>query len=591
MQIIVNGKTAALKEGGSFEYISENRLFSGSDSYTLNITFPLKDCPVNIEIFGMIYRPDVVIDKMIYDCEIRDGNFVRAGTLVLTAISDIEVTGQFLEGRSEQNFSPEFDEIYINELDLGEPLIRDPEDIDPVDAWDAADRGWESVALPWVNNSSDGAPHNFAEYSAKSGYTWSDDIDTLTWQPYLLYITQKICEAVGYTHDLSAWEEDPRYNRLLICNTLPDAWDLPGYASALPHWTLEEYFEKLELFLSGEFEIDHRKRDITFNFTRRLLEAAQPVLIDRVVDEYSGEIKVEDPQCDYSETRNLVYKECDHDMWKYYSCDWFITSRQNNTVEYATIAEMLEANKGYRTWDGLNHRGNNLTKLLHVQDCDMYFIIRTVSRVQTGTDPFGNVYTYTCVMQPVNIFGGRIIDEDADQDEIEFVPARIDWTEDKYGYAIFLDVGSYSESSGTGPDHDAFRYTGAQSALEAGDRSGSSEYFSTIFVAYWSGMTDCGGLLPHPHIENIEISSDWQTVRTYPFSLRLNDKINDPRPVNHHIDPRRKAVFKFLSGDIPDVRAVFYIRGKKYICEKITATFTESGMSQLLKGEFYPLIE
>ena len=41
-----------------------------------------------------------------------------------------------------------------------------------------------------------------------------------------------------------------------------------------------------------------------------------------------------------------------------------------------------------------------------------------------------------------------------------------------------------------------------------------------------------------------------------------------------------------------DVRSVFHIRGKRYICEKITATFTEkNGMSQLLKGVFYPMQE
>ena len=40
MNIYVNNKLAALKKGTSFEYVSENRLFSGSDGYTLTITFP-----------------------------------------------------------------------------------------------------------------------------------------------------------------------------------------------------------------------------------------------------------------------------------------------------------------------------------------------------------------------------------------------------------------------------------------------------------------------------------------------------------------------------------------------------------------------
>ena len=45
MHIYVNNKMAALKKGTSFEYVSENRLFSGSDGYTLTITFPLRDVP------------------------------------------------------------------------------------------------------------------------------------------------------------------------------------------------------------------------------------------------------------------------------------------------------------------------------------------------------------------------------------------------------------------------------------------------------------------------------------------------------------------------------------------------------------------
>ena len=30
----------------------------------------------------------------------------------------------------------------------------------------------------------------------------------------------------------------------------------------------------------------------------------------------------------------------------------------------------------------------------------------------------------------------------------------------------------------------------------------------------------------------------------------------------------KKTTFKFLADNIPDVRAVFHIHGKKYVCEK-----------------------
>ncbi len=51
MEITINGQQAFLKKNTSFEYISENPLFTGSDSYTLSITFPLKELPAEHRYF------------------------------------------------------------------------------------------------------------------------------------------------------------------------------------------------------------------------------------------------------------------------------------------------------------------------------------------------------------------------------------------------------------------------------------------------------------------------------------------------------------------------------------------------------------
>lgn len=95
MEIIINNKQAVLKEGTSFDFIAENRLFTGSDSYTLTITFPLRGCTQNIAIFGHIHRADVAKNKVVFDCEIRDRDFYRSGTITITEISDVEVKTQF----------------------------------------------------------------------------------------------------------------------------------------------------------------------------------------------------------------------------------------------------------------------------------------------------------------------------------------------------------------------------------------------------------------------------------------------------------------------------------------------------------------
>ena len=109
MQAFFDDKEAILKKGSSFDYISENRLFTGSDSYTLTMTFPLADCPQNRAIFGNITRKDVVKEKVVYDCVISHGSLYRQGVVAITEINEKEVKTQFLEGRSAQNFESTFD--------------------------------------------------------------------------------------------------------------------------------------------------------------------------------------------------------------------------------------------------------------------------------------------------------------------------------------------------------------------------------------------------------------------------------------------------------------------------------------------------
>lgn len=612
MQIYVNNKLAALKKGTSFEYVSENRLFSGSDGYTLTITFPLRGCPENIAIFGHINRADVAAQKVIFDCEIRDKGFYKFGSITITEISETEVKIQFLESRSEQNFDNTFDKIFINELDLGEPSYLIPSQITPANAWYPEYSGCKWVALPWVNDYS-GNIQNLAEYIVddaaqnRGHYAWNtDECRGLSWQPYLLYITKKICEAVGYSADFSKWEAKEEYKYLLICNTLPYAWGTGGFANALPHWTVAEYFEKLELFLEGEFTINHRAHTVGFAFTEAILQATASVRLENIVDEHTVEVSVDESKCEYREAKNLVYKECSNAMWKFYSCDWFIRGWQHSVVRYNTLTELLKANKAFATWNESSNRGSNRDKLLYAADVDAYFIVRSLSKelVEKRTGWMPNLYKYKMELRPVNLFGGRIVDEseDAEEVEIEFVPAWVDETDDKYGRCLFLSFSGYDDNASTGSwttdpvaqkqEIDATLYQPrALQSLSAGEKTKKAEYYDRIYMGWWDGAQALNGKLPHPYVENIEIAEDWSNYSNIHFSMRINNSIQNRRRTVHAINPKLKKTFKFLADTIPDSRAVFFIRGKKYLCERMTATFTENGMSQLLKGVFYPIEE
>lgn len=621
MQIYINKSTsqnpvwalAALKQGTSFEYVSENRLFSGSDGYTLTITFPLKDCPQNQAIFGHINRADVSTGKCVFDCEIRDKHFYKFGCIVITEISEAEVKTQFLDGRSEQNFDKTFDKVYINELDLGEWPNSIAANYQPPTVWQGLAFGQNAVALPWVNDAS-GNIQNCATFTPRTDgqpggtYAWHSDTHGLSWQPYLIYITKKICEAVGYSCDFSEWESKEEYKYLLICNTLPYSWYVHEYARALPHWTVEEYFEKLELFMNCEFDFDHRNKRIGFAFTKDILAAKTVVKLDNVVEEHSTEVKVEETRCEYAEAKNLVYKECDHEMWKFYSCPWFIKSWEKNAVKYNTMRELLSANKWLSTWNGGSMRGANINKLLYAADVNAYFIIRAISRVFEKYMLDGKTiqWKYKCILQPVNLLGGRVVDdsEDADEQEIEFVPAWIDYTDDTYGWCLYLKLNGYDEegTSYSGRSqyevwsdewyaerNNRFAQTFPAQSLAAGEADKKAEYYDRIYIAWWDGATDANDTFPYPHVFDIKVNNDWSNYRNVHFSLRLNDNLAPRSVKSYNIEPTMKTTFKFLADRVPDVRSLFLIRGKRYVCEKLTATFSENGMSQLIKAVCYPI--
>ena len=265
--------------------------------------------------------------------------------------------------------------------------------------------------------------------------------------------------------------------------------------------------------------------------------------------------------------------------------------------------------KSYATWDGSVVRGSRINKLLYAKDIDIYFIIRAVEKtLVVEHKDLPNLYSYKCILQPVNLFGGRIVDdsEDADENEIEFVPAWIDFTDNTYGRCLFLSFSGYDENSTSGDASfvrgesreerkkridDTFYQTLSVQNIKSGEKNKKNEFYDKIYIGWWDAAADYNGKLPYPYTEDVVIADDWSNYFRPHTNLRLNNKILNQNRKVYQVNPKQKATFKFLSDTIPNPRSLFIIRGKRYVCEKLTATFTSQGMSQLIKGSFYPVTD
>ena len=591
-----------------------------------------------------------------FDCEIRDRTFYKAGIITITQITEVEVKSQFLEGRSEQNFDDSFDDVYINQLNLGYPENRMPSRNSIGNCWLNCYPGTNWVALPWVNNTS-GNMQNEAAKDGNGDFQWSNTRVELSFQPFLMYILDKICEVIGYTGNFNVIRNS-QYRYLLICNTLPSAWGTNNFAIALPHWSLMEFFEQLELLMGGEFSINHKAKTIDFQFSHVRAYNTDAVHISDVVNKYTVEVTQED-NSDYIGMTNKAYAENDNRMWAYKSCEWYVREHRNDAIVYNTLPELLtwaesqkeSGHQRYGTSDGYGDyytRGyasnSDAHKLFYAKDVDCYFImwcykaelIHTVHIYTSDTDY--HFYKYTNRLMPVNQFGRKVIDKNADDVEINIVPAWIDYTDEELGQRLFLEcgqmdsVGSWQEdSNGNGEtigggmtpsggfghndsssggrigegslDYDdtdynsgALAQTKSGKAIAKGEKEKEDAYFDKMYVGFWDGVNRDSGKLPHPYIDTIEIKDDFTFFNT-PYTLRINtmretDSQGIPLKYSYDIDAKKKYTFSFLSDEIPDPHALFYIEGQKYVCEKITATFHEdTGKSQLLKGVFYRVVE
>ncbi|MCM1440063.1 MAG: hypothetical protein NC131_12805 [Roseburia sp.] len=584
MDLIIGGRKAVIKEGSSFEYVAENRSFSDADDYTLSITLPLAGCPENLSIFGHIGRMDADSRYVVLEASLVDRDFFKSGVVTVVESTDVDVKVQFLEGRSVQNFLTTFDDIYINELQLGSYPSSSLPQYTSTYLSDIS-HGVSQVALPWVNDSSDGFVNN-EMVTDKDGYlVWSDstaEIGKLSFQPYLIFIAKQICRAIGYSFDLSQWENSPEVY-LLVCNTLPASWDIPQYARALPHWSVTEFFEELEKILVCEIDINHRTRQISLNMCANL-EMERSVKLDNVVDAFTAESSYRDELCRFKGTANLSYRDRGDSQWQYEDCQWLVDLIRSEGKYILEFDNYLEhARWHFQKFGALGtvtgkdrERGSDWGSLFYMREEDEYGLYK----VEYGNlKTYPNMYFYRYMQ--VNRFGPVVYDPDSDNTiELGFLPARVDTTDDEHGYCLFLSPSGFSEQEDV--DSEGIRQPAAYSSLLKGEPDSSAEYYDKILLAYWDG-----------HSAN-DLTSSYSGAQLPPcpfvdsrFSLKNRyagymDGIK--------VNPREKLKVSWLSSSIPDVRSIFHIRGKRYLCEKITATFTENGMSQLLKGEFYPIV-
>lgn len=635
LQIVVNGLPAAVSDNCSFDFISENPLFTDADQFSLAIVFPLKDCPENLEIFGNINRHGAPIDETVYDMHIISGTNSFHGSGVVISVSDIECKIQFLGKRSSDNYYSDLDKVYINTLDLGMVPVQYwlAENVTVRTAWAGHSGGMDFVAIPWVNEDSGNIQNNTrfrtpadpADKDSDTSIGWVPGADQLwlepedvedtddyrqglSWFPYLIDIARAICSAIGFSCDFSFWENSKWYH-LLLCHAVPYTWN-HFWATLLPHWSVIEFFRNLEPILEGCFEFDYTDNTITFTAYSSFFSHQDTVCIDDVIDEFSSDVFDKEDECKMISQRYAGYSVSDSKVAKAYSCQWLIRYLvEGGFVESFDTAEDLQsaaiAGK-WRKYNTFTHRSaSKPVYAWKLEDSGRYVSHRVVmSKVPVVMGDLRlerDVVTNVPIL--INNLGPRCIPDDRKDAEstdlsIDIVPAVIDDTDNRR--MLFIPLGQYDDGSDD-PIYDSddmkigeeIYDSATMRLLEKGEDDGSNAYFSNLSVGFYPGAVECyrGGNEILPIVDNVEFDYLWRVWRPQDPTLTLSLQDSDGKFAGiPKLNTHRKFEFSFISDSLPDVKSLFLIRGHFYVCEKLTATFSKNGMSQKIKGSFWRLI-
>ena len=608
MRIYVNGEEAFLPANASFEYVSENPLFTQAEGYSLEITFPMKDCAGNIGIFGSLHVPGVDISTVTYPCEIRDSVFHKKGILTILSVSEREVKAQFLEGISRQNFASSIPDVYLTDLDFS--------------AYDGSDRTQESVnrvnGLGWerlvVWDSNKDRPVYVEEAAPGADSTYHTHI-------YLWHLVELVGKVCNMTIDTSVLDKIWIYRHAVVCNTM-DGYigTYPPLSRVLPHWTVKEFFRQIGNFFGCIVAIDDYTQAVSFRPCSMLSDASSGNLqAVTLLDDFSVELQ----DSDNTYRGNVGFKlpdACNPDNRN--MCAWLLEKEYLYDTRYtnkSAFKKLISNAFSGMPVEVREIRGD--TTLYYLTDIQQYAVITDRTEVYIHNDQAaGNLPDHLYAQfDIINQYG-----DFTEGEELGIAPCPIgiksmwklptlngeyDYDSPRGEYTRpykFPVIEMIRDKKIDASNNDQSPTTPVLDVLSAGEEN-ETEYYDKLWIVLHSGAMQVHGEHVNtrkyePEVKEIyeydtmvacegEIPILTTSWTEYPHTLSPADSSIQANARLPKVDESKLYRYKFLSRALPSSSDIYLIHGRKYACIRLTAHFTTRGMSELIEGEFYRIVD
>lgn len=464
-------------------------------------------------------------------------------------------------------------------------------------------------------------------------------------QPYIWKVAEIIAKATGLylRHEDNALYTDELFRKIFVPSSSASAL----CNTCLPHWTVNEFWEQLENTFGVVLDIDYNASSIKILKRKDYFNYGKVVCIKNIIDEYQCEIESESFQ-DIS-INSVAYEEFENNPEDRIEST---IKRFANSIFFNSVTELMDwakskGNDIYNYKDTLFYCSNGRKFIFsekaynepgHDNNYKPALIEVDMLRDRIPDNPLGTVNTVNDVED----------DEDIDI-MLKIVPASYDIQEvgiyrEDYQITSGLDIfynteipitsfpvkvlsvpgpntPTYSESR----EHDSYRMdiedilNGEEDAEEIESEKEESDLLymaiSNPFFKFFTfqfkngtpgfeGMTEQEYITPYPvarlrerciiPLINDSIYGDIfmddgpESLSLIPIEGQTNlasATIKDMTVI--HTDVRH--CFKFIADAVPDPGAVFNIRNRLFVCEKIEANIKPDGLDRLLTGYFYEL--
>lgn len=590
VELLIDNMPAVLSDEFKATMTVENPFLTDQGEYANNIVLSLL-IPQNARLYKYLNRPTAKqIDKGSRTARlVIDNKTVALGSEIIIENTDTTVEIQIVSGMSDIKFLIGEDKK-LRELDLGvcEGFVNHSGDAFQQEVKMHTNLGYpkrEWQPAPFERAESDNIGNYFLMRSYNGGTaqaTYEGTASDVIPQPYFNFILERVFKALGYKLERNVIADTEPYDQAIIVHGV----ETMEYALMMPQWTVKEFFDEVSMLFGCTFLVDGINKTVQIAYQHELETRdgrQKTVATLEVLDDYKR--TPDEDQRLHIRNSNIEY-ELGSEEYYQYACvlDTLRTAR-------ATYYAFYDYKDRHDFLDSLLPEDYEKVKrsFIKFQDSDTLFAYNDANGM-VKVDSFAPIF---------NNAESRDIDR-----SLKIIPAAmassVQWLDGgkNHGYYIQYPIAGVDDYPEKYSERDLI-----EAIKENIDDTSDKLSYDVMRLAIFAGPEpltwfaedeDEVGVYPMSYVEDLAEHNThvWDGDRYYgqkginPFRLSfLNETIYKH---NIEVDTTLEHVFKFDKPRNFDIRSVFNIRNKEYLCAKIETEVTADGYDTFTTGYFYP---